>query len=248
MPTNAQILYLWHLTSGLTHLLLESTYVYNCFTAYITIPSPNPTPSPNPPSSFPYLLSQSQNHLPYPPLNRFSPPRPFLSQPTRLYGSAYSSNIFAQLWMHYARADARYAGIDLTTLSLEIITVFLAGPLGLWVAWRIWDEGLRKGKGGGGEREGKISNATWFWAIVLATGELYGGIMNFLPEALSGWGSLDWRDPVHLWGYVVGCNAVWVFFPVWVLRRGFVGFGGGGEGGKGCRESGEDWRGGKVGS
>lgn len=134
--------------------------------------------------------------------------------------------------MHYARADARYAGIDLTTLSLEIITVFLAGPLGLWVAWRIWDEGLRKGKGGGGEREGKISNATWFWAIVLATGELYGGIMNFLPEALSGWGSLDWRNPVHLWGYVVGCNAVWVFFPVWVLRGGFVGIGEGGREGK----------------
>lgn len=136
MPTTSQILYTWHLISGLTHLVLESTYVYNCFTAYTTIPHPPPSPHPH--------------HY-------------FLSQPTRLYGTAYSTSISSYPWTEYAKADRRYAGIDITTLSLEIITVCVAGPLALWVAWC-----LRRDGGG-------VSARTWFWAVVLAMGELYGG-------------------------------------------------------------------------
>lgn len=140
MPTTPQILYTWHLISGLTHLL-ESTYIYNCFFAYTTIPPPPPSP----------------HHHHY-----------FLSQPTRLYGNAYSTSISAYPWIEYAKADRRYAGIDITTLSLEIITVCLAGPLAIWVA-----KGLRR-EGG----RGRVGAGTWFWAVVLATGELYGGYVE----------------------------------------------------------------------
>jgi EXPERA (EXPanded EBP superfamily) len=185
MPSATRILYLWHLIDGLTHLILEFTYVYNCFTSYTSIP-----PS-----------SQPSHHS----------PRFFLGHPDRLYGNAYSDNIFAPLWMNYAKADSRYSGIDLTTLSLEIITVFLAGPLALYVAGC-----LRRGDG---ER---ISGGTWFWATVLASGEVYGGLMNFLPEWLSGCESLDTDDPVHFWFYIMFLNAIWLFFPMWVLRRAYL--------------------------
>lgn len=113
--------------------------------------------------------------------------------------------------MNYAKADSRYSRIDLTTLSLEIITVFLAGPLALYVAKCVRRDGEKTG------------TATWFWASVLASGELYGGLMNFLPEALCGCGSLDTRSVLHLWFHIIFFNLIWVFFPTWVLRKAYLG-------------------------
>ena len=138
----ARILYFWHLLDGLTHLLVESTYVYNCFSNYIPVIDQ-------------VTLSTSKVAF-------------FLGRRDRLYGNAYGTTASARLWQEYAKADKRYAGIDLTTLSLEIITVFLAGPLALYVAELIQSD-LRSNTG---ER---MSGKTWFWATVLATGELYGG-------------------------------------------------------------------------
>lgn len=135
-PVTVHVFYIWHLLNGLTHLFYESIYVYNCFTSYISIPYQTPPP-----------------HLDV---------RYFLGHRDRLYGIAHSTNVFAKPWQDYAKADRRYAGVDLTTLSLEIITVGLAGPLALWVA-----KGMR--------REVRVSGETWFWAAVLASGELYGG-------------------------------------------------------------------------
>lgn len=80
----------------------------------------------------------------------------------RNYGSAYGTNPFAKLWQEYAKADKRWGGADLTVISLELLTVFGAGPLAVWVC-----ELLRRGRG----EEARL----WFWASVLATGELYGG-------------------------------------------------------------------------
>ncbi|MCJ1391520.1 hypothetical protein MMC18_004384 [Xylographa bjoerkii] len=96
------------------------------------------------------------------------PARFFLGRRDRLYGNAFSNNVLSTPWLAYAKADSRYAGVDLTTLSLEILTVFLAGPLALYVA-----ESVRRDVKGSGV--GRISGATWFWATVLASGELYGG-------------------------------------------------------------------------
>ena len=143
MYLTTRIFFIWHLLDGLTHLLYESTYIYNCFNSYISIPP----------------LSDPPPHLSI----RF-----FLGHRDRLYGNAYSHNIFSASWMAYAKADSRYAGIDLTTLSLEILTVFFAGPLALYIAKSIRKDAKQSW-------EGMISGPTWFWATVLATGELYGG-------------------------------------------------------------------------
>lgn len=67
----------------------------------------------------------------------------------------------ARLWQEYAKADKRWGGADLTIVSIELLTVFIAGPLAVYVC-----QLLRRQ-----DRSGKL----WFWAIVLATGELYGG-------------------------------------------------------------------------
>ena len=57
----------------------------------------------------------------------------------------------------------------------------------------------------------------WFWGIVLATGELYGGFMTFAPEWLSGCENLDTGSALYLWVYLVFFNGLWVVFPAWVL-------------------------------
>ena len=89
----------------------------------------------------------------------------FLGHDKRLYGARYGTSPFAKLWQEYARADARWGEADLTVISLELLTVFGAGPLALYITDLIC-------KGAKNERAG---GKLWFWATVLATGELYGG-------------------------------------------------------------------------
>lgn len=83
----------------------------------------------------------------------------FLGYKGRRYGPFYSDAPMARLWQEYAKADHRWGESDLTVISLEILTVGLAGPGAAYVAYLIAHR----------------SSKTWFWATVLATGELYGG-------------------------------------------------------------------------
>ena len=135
-----RLLFIWHAFDALTHFILEGSFLYNCFFTYTTIPRTSDYPHPASISSTAYFLGYAD----------------------RSYGSAYGTNPFAKLWQEYAKADKRWGEADLTVIGLELLTVFGAGPLAVWVC-----ELLRRGKG----EEGRL----WFWASVLATGELYGG-------------------------------------------------------------------------
>jgi len=64
--------------------------------------------------------------------------------------------------MVYAQADKRWAGADLTVVSLELLTVFGAGPLAAYICFGIRNKDFRVA----------------FWMIVLATAELYGGMFD----------------------------------------------------------------------
>ena len=132
---------------ALTHFILEGSFLYNCFFTYTNVPHT---------ADFPHPASLASTAV-Y-----------FLGHKDRLYGSKYGDNPFAKLWQEYARADKRWGEADLTVISLELLTVFGAGPLALWVS-----ELIRQGAGTG--RGGSKSGKLWFWASVLATGELYGG-------------------------------------------------------------------------
>jgi hypothetical protein len=66
------------------------------------------------------------------------------------------------LWMVYAKADKRWAGVDLAVVSLELLTVFFDGPLAVYVCYCL------------AKKDPKVS----IWMIILATCELYGGKLH----------------------------------------------------------------------
>ncbi|KZZ96508.1 Emopamil-binding protein [Moelleriella libera RCEF 2490] len=90
--TTVRFLFIWHLADALCHFVLEGSFLYHCFFSFI---------EPEPGAEIAHLFPTPSNYLG----NR----RP------RIYGpqSGGDRNPFAQLWMVYARADKRWAGIDL---------------------------------------------------------------------------------------------------------------------------------------
>jgi len=85
----------------------------------------------------------------------------FMGQKDRLYGAFYGTTIMSKLWQEYAAADKRWGGSDLTVISLELLTVGVMGPLALYVFTLLARAKYRQ---------------AWFWACVIATGEIYGGM------------------------------------------------------------------------
>jgi hypothetical protein len=140
-----RFLFIWHATDALIHFVLEGGYLWNCFFSRST------------------LVASGLTGSEYLPRDVF-----FLGDQENVYGASYGTSPMSALWREYARADKRWAGTDLTVISLELLTVFIAGPLAVWVCYCI---------------KNKRSEAT-FWMIVLATGELYGGWMTFVPVRL----------------------------------------------------------------
>lgn len=69
----------------------------------------------------------------------------------------------SRLWQEYAKADKRWGGTDLTVVTLELLTVFVAGPLACWICYLLSKD----------EKKGVLKK--YFWMIVLATAEIYGG-------------------------------------------------------------------------
>jgi hypothetical protein len=157
--TRSKVLFVWHFFDALIHFFFEGSFLYNCFFTFLQLPYP---PSP-----------VSSSHLVLTPPDVY-----FLGEKTRLYGSSYGSNPTAKLWQEYAKADRRWGGADLTVISLELLTVFLGGPIALYICFL-----LSRGHGdvaAVGAKSGthRIGGKLAFWLIALATGELYGGKFN----------------------------------------------------------------------
>lgn len=86
--------------------------------------------------------------------------RGYLGHDDRVWGAqAAGSNPFAQMWMVYARADKRWAGADTVVVSLELLTVLVAGPLACLVCYDIAKKNPRAN----------------ILMTIIATAELYGG-------------------------------------------------------------------------
>lgn len=140
-----RILFIWHLFDALIHFVFEGSFLWNCFFVSYALPR-----------SFAAQKGMQ--------VTLFTPPDVYwLGIEDRVYGANYGAGPASRLWQEYAKADRRWGGTDLTVISLELLTVFVAGPLALWICWS-----LR-----GDERKGTLRK--WFWMIVLATGEIYGG-------------------------------------------------------------------------
>ncbi|KDN42092.1 hypothetical protein K437DRAFT_226403, partial [Tilletiaria anomala UBC 951] len=113
-----------------------------------------------------------------------------------------SKSFLANLWKDYAKADQRWGWADPTCVSIEILTVLGAGPIAAYCAYLLTKNDPRY----------------HFWAIVLSTGEIYGGFMTFSPEWLTGnkflIGSSDF---LLFYVYLCFMNLVWVFVPLYLL-------------------------------
>ncbi|VDB91888.1 unnamed protein product [Peniophora sp. CBMAI 1063] len=124
-----------------------------------------------------------------------------------LYHSTFGRTVntgsgpFAQVWREYAAADYRWGTADPTVVSLELLTVFIGGPLALYIAYQI----------------ARNDPARHYWIVVLSTGELYGGWMTFCPEWLTASPSLATHHWLYLWVYLVFMNVIWVVIPLWLM-------------------------------
>lgn len=170
--TKLRIIFIWHLFDALIHFLFEGSFLYHCFFTYISVPHASDYPHPA-------SLTFSGTH--------------FLGYADRLYGSRYGSSPTAKLWQEYAKADKRWAGADLTVISLELLTVFGAGPLAAYIC-----DLVRRRESGG---------KLWFWASILATGELYGG-ENCIWKVIAA----EVANEIRLHDFRTGV-AFWIFEP-----------------------------------
>jgi hypothetical protein len=182
LPSSAsnktRFLFVWHATDALIHFILEGGYLWNCF------------------FSSSLLTTAGIKASDYLPPNVY-----FLGDKMRVYGAEYGSSPLSALWMEYAKADKRWGGSDLTVISLELLTVFVVGPLALWICYCLM----------------KRRSDTSFWMVVLATGEIYGGWMTFAPEWLSGSPNLNTSNVMYTWVYLFFFNTIWVWIPLWIL-------------------------------
>ncbi|KAL5115370.1 hypothetical protein ACEQ8H_006746 [Pleosporales sp. CAS-2024a] len=184
-----RVLFVWHLFDALIHFVFEGSFLWNCFFVSYSLPT-----------------SFSQASRRHPSITLFTPPDVYwLGRDDVLFGANYGTTPFSRLWQEYAKADKRWGGVDLTVVSLEILTVFVAGPLACWICYQLSKD----------ERKGGLKK--WFWMVVLATGEIYGGWMTFAPEWLTGSPNLDTSNWMYLWLYLIFFNGLWVVFPLWIL-------------------------------
>ncbi|KAL1796613.1 hypothetical protein ACET3X_005153 [Alternaria dauci] len=188
-----RVLFIWHLFDALIHFVFEGSFLWNCFFVTYSLPT-----------SF---SAASRNH---PHITLFTPPDVYwLGRQDLLYGANYGTGPLSRLWQEYAKADKRWGGTDLTVVALEILTVFVAGPLACWICYLLSKD----------EKKGVLKK--WFWMIVLATGEIYGGWMTFAPEWLTGSPNLDTSNWMYLWLYLTFFNGLWVVFPLWILYEAY---------------------------
>ncbi|KAK7935827.1 emopamil-binding protein-like [Apiospora marii] len=171
-------LFIWHAFDALIHFILEGSFLYHCFFSYLP-------------------MSQVRNKLALAPTAHN-----FLGYTDRAYGpQAGGDSPFAQLWMVYAKADRRWAGADLSVISLELLTVLVAGPLACLICYGI----------------AKKDPRTNILVIIVATMELYGGFITFCPEWLTRNHNLDASNFMYLWVYLVFFNMLWVVIPIYAI-------------------------------
>lgn len=156
-----RFLFIWHAFDALIHFCLEGSFLYHCF-----------------------FSSAPLGHLD--PKDVYIDPYNYLGRIDRVHGAQAVAGKFAEgivsggpaktgavnggflekivkgtaeLWMVYAKADKRWAGVDLGVVSLELLTVLVVGPLACWVCYDI-------------ARKNSRVNIVM---IMIATAEIYGG-------------------------------------------------------------------------
>jgi len=113
--------------------------------------------------------------------------------------------VIQQIGIEYGKADLRWLHSDSCIVSVELITVLMAGPLCFLILFKMI----------------KNKSDRHFWQIVLCVAEIYGGWMTFCPEWLKGSPSLDTSNPLYLWLYLWFFNGLWVVIPFALLWQSY---------------------------
>jgi hypothetical protein len=188
-----RILFTWHAFDALVHTVFEGSFLMNCFFVSYSLPT---------------SFSVTSRH--HPQIRLLTPPDVYwLGRADRLYGANYGTGVFSLLWQEYAKADRRWGGVDLTIVAIEVLTVGAGVPLCLWICHLLRKE----------ERRGSLR--AWFWMVLLATAELYGGWMTFAPEWFTGSPNLDTSNWMYFWVYLTFFNGLWVVIPLWILYEAY---------------------------
>ncbi|KAF1797303.1 Emopamil-binding protein [Mucor lusitanicus] len=116
---------------------------------------------------------------------------------------AGQNDIFAQLWKEYAHGDSRYLANDELLLTLEIMTIFIWGPLCLTSAYYI----LRN------------SPKQYIFQLIASLCHLFSCSLYFimdLPEARHCVSS-----PVYFYIYFLGFNSPWILVPLLLVNQSY---------------------------
>ncbi|KAK4056158.1 hypothetical protein OIO90_002889 [Microbotryomycetes sp. JL221] len=105
------------------------------------------------------------------------------------------------VWLAFDALTHLWGFSDPTVVSLELLTVFGAGPLCVYLCYLM----------------AKQDRAREYWMVVLCTAEIYGGWMTFVPEWITGSHNLRTDNFMHKWIYLAFFNGLWVIIPLWLL-------------------------------
>lgn len=178
---STRFLFIWHVFDALIHFIFEGSFLYNCLFTYTTITAPEVPPTAVPVAAqaaatstksflnYIRILASSNTTVTQEVVAKVAEniaapahlAENWLGHTDRLYGANFAGagNPFAALWRVYAQADFRWGVADANVVAIELLTVLVAGPLAVYVAYLL--------------AKGRKSAAVWM--IVLATGEIYGG-------------------------------------------------------------------------
>ncbi|KAK4137868.1 Emopamil-binding protein [Trichocladium antarcticum] len=195
-PTRLRALFIWHAFDALIHFILEGSFVYHCLFSVASVEA----------------LGADDGGLNAGSGLYWPDPAGFLGvgavegrgvvHGPQAGAGAGAGGGLAMLWLVYAKADARWQGADLTVLSIEIITVLFAGSMACLVCYDI-------------ARKNPRANLVM---VVLATAEIYGGYMTFMPEWLSGSANLDTSNWMYKWIFLIFFNGLWVVIPLYAIH------------------------------
>ncbi|KAK3952487.1 Emopamil-binding protein [Pseudoneurospora amorphoporcata] len=200
--SRSRFLFIWHAFDALIHFCLEGSFLYHCFFSSAPLGHLNPKEVFIDPYN--YLGRIDRVHGAQAVAGKFV--EGVVGGPAKAgaLGGGFLEKIVkgtAELWMVYAKADKRWAGVDLSVVSLELLTVLVVGPMACWVCYDI------------AKRNSRVNIVM----IMIATAEIYGGWMTFCPEWLVGSVNLDTSNWMYLWLYLAFFNGLWVVIPAYVI-------------------------------
>ncbi|KAF7063173.1 hypothetical protein CFC21_069696 [Triticum aestivum] len=117
------------------------------------------------------------------------------------YLTKENPSFFDEIWKEYSKADSRYATGDTTTTAVEVIAVFLQGPLSLLAVYAI---ASRK-------------SYNYILQFSVSMSHLYSMLIFYITAYLDGMNFC--ASPFYFWTYFVGANSPWVVIPTLIAIR-----------------------------